>query len=153
MNFLTKKFLINDPKPHRKQKFPKEYKFRLSKLQIRDIMFQFKNLEYQRKLREQNYLIYCNGIKNKKINFFHNEQNLLNDNAYLNFPILVDNKKNFIDYMLDNKIDLNPQFYRSVNELSMFNSYTDKTRKIQDSVSKITTLPTYSQINKNYIQK
>ena len=36
---LITKLLINDPKPHRKDSFPKEYKFRLSQLQINDIIF------------------------------------------------------------------------------------------------------------------
>ena len=150
---LIKKLLINDPKPHKKESFPKKYQLRLSQLQIHDIIFQFNNLEYQRKLREQNYKTYAKDIRNKKIVFFHNEQNLLNENAYLNFPIIVKNKNKFINYMLDNEIDINPQFYRSVNELSFLNKYSETTSLIQGSVSNLVTLPTYSGINKNYILK
>ena len=150
---LITKLLINDPKPHRKDSFPKEYKFRLSQLQINDIIFQFTNLEYQRKSREQNYKTYSENIKNKKIIFFHNKQNLLNENAYLNFPIIVEDKNKFINYMLENEIDINPQFYRSVNELSFLSKYSNETRLIQDSVSNLVTLPTYPGINVNYILK
>lgn len=150
---IVKKFLINDPKPHRKQKFPTEYKFRLSKLQINEIIFQFKNLEYQRKLREKNYKTYTENIKNEKIIFFHNDQNLLNDNAYLNFPIIVENKEKFINYMLENKIDLSPQLYRSVNQLSFLKEFYESTKNIQYTVSKLVTLPTYAGISENYIKK
>ena len=150
---LIKKLLINDPKPHRKENFPKEYKYKLSQPQINDIIFQFKDLEYQRKLREQNYRAYSENIKNKKIVFFHNKKNLLNENAYLNFPIMVKDKNKFINYMLDNKIDISPQFYRSVNELPFLSKYSEATKLIQDSVSNLVTLPTYSGINKNYILK
>ena len=73
--------------------FPDEYKFRLSMSQINDVAYQLKEIEKQRKIREENYLLYSRNIKNKKINFFHVEKNLLNENAYLNFPILVDDKK------------------------------------------------------------
>lgn len=150
---LITKFLINDPKPHRKIKFPKEYEFRLSDVQINDIIYQFKNLLNERKLREQNYLIYSNNIRNEKINFFHNEQNLLNENAYLNFPIIVKDKKKFINYMMENKIDLSPQFYRSVSELPFLSEYSDSTNEIQDTVSRLITFPTYSGIDKDYILK
>ncbi len=150
---IINKFLINDPNPHRKEIFPKNYEFKLSQTQINDIIFQFKNLQNQRSLREENYKTYSENIRNKKIIFFHNELNLLNDNAYLNFPIIVEDKNNFINYMLDNKIDLNPQFYRSVNELSFLSEYSNGTKKIQESVSKLVTLPTYAGINKNYIYK
>ena len=152
VKFITK-LLINDPKPHRKDGFPKEYKFRLSQLQINDIIFQFNNLEYQRKSREQNYKTYSENIKNKKIIFFHNKQNLLNENACLNFPIIVQDKNKFLNYMLENEIDINPQFYRSVNELSFLSKYSHETRLIQDSVSNLVTLPTYSGINESYILK
>ena len=83
-----------------------------------DIIFQFKNLKHQRELRENNYTTYSKNIKNKKVNFFHNNQNLLNENAYLNFPIIVEDKNKFINYMMQNKIDISPHFYRSVNQLS-----------------------------------
>ena len=150
---LITRFLINDPKPHKKNKFPNEYQFRLSNTQINDIIFQFKNLENQRISREYNYLLYSKNIKNEKINFFHNQQNLINENAYLNFPIIVNDKKKFINYMLANNIDLNPQFYRSVDKLSFLSEYSFDTQQIQSSVSKLITLPTYSGINKNYIHK
>ena len=150
---LIKKLLTNDPKPHKKENFPSEYKFRLSQTQINDIIFQFKNLNYLRKLREINYRTYSEGIKNEKIIFFHNKQNLLNENAYLNFPIIVKDKNKFISYMLDNEIDISPQFYRSVNELSLLRKYSKTTKLIQDSVSNLVTLPTYSEINKYYIRK
>ena len=150
---LIKKLLTNDPKPHKKENFPSEYKFRLSQTQINDIIFQFKNLKYLRKLREINYRAYSEGIKNEKIIFFHNKQNLLNENAYLNFPIIVKDKNKFISYMLDNEIDISPQFYRSVNELSFLSKYSKTTKLIQDSVSNLVTLPTYSEINKYYIRK
>ena len=150
---LIKKLLTNDPKPHKKENFPSEYKFRLSQTQINDIIFQFKNLKYLRKLREINYRTYSEGIKNEKIIFFHNKQNLLNENAYLNFPIIVKDKNKFISYMLDNEIDISPQFYRSVNELSFLSKYSKTTKLIQDSVSNLVTLPTYSGINKYYIRK
>ena len=150
---LIKKLLTNDPKPHKKENFPSEYKFRLSQTQINDIIFQFKNLKYLRKLREINYRAYSEGIKNEKIIFFHNKQNLLNENAYLNFPIIVKDKNKFISYMLDNEIDISPQFYRSVNELSFLSKYSKTTKLIQDSVSNLVTLPAYSGINKNYIRK
>ena len=150
---LIKKLLINDPKPHQKEVFPKEYKFRLSQLQINDIIFQFKNLKPQRETRERNYRNYSENIKNKKIIFFHNKQDLLNKNAYLNFPIIVENKNKFIKYMMDNNIDISPQFYRSVNQLSFLNKYKKGTKLIHNSVSNLVTLPTYSGINKNYILK
>ena len=150
---LIKKLLTNDPKPHKKENFPSEYKFRLSQTQINDIIFQFKNLKYLRKLREINYRTYSEGIKNEKIIFFHNKQNLLNENAYLNFPIIVKDKNKFISYMLDSEIDISPQFYRSVNELSFLSKYSKTTKLIQDSVSNLVTLPTYSEINKYYIRK
>ena len=150
---LIKKLLTNDPKPHKKKNFPSEYKFRLSQTQINDIIFQFKTLKYQRKLREINYKAYSEGIKNEKIIFFHNKKNLLSENAYLNFPIIVKDKNKFISYMLNNEIDISPQFYRSVNELSFLSKYSKKTKLIQDSVSNLVTLPAYSGINKNYIRK
>ncbi len=152
IKFITK-FLINDPKPHKKIKFPEEYKYKLSDVHINDILFQLENIENLRKEREVNYFNYSNYIKNKKIIFFHDEKNLSNENAYLNFPIIVDDKKKFINYMLDNKVDLSPQFYRSVDELSFLNQYSTDTKKIKYSVSKLITLPTYPGINKNYINK
>ena len=147
------KLLINDPKPHRKNSFPQEYKFRISQNQINEIIFQFKNLENQRKLRELNYKTYSDNIRNKKIIFFHNKKDLLNKNAYLNFPIIIENKNKFLNYMLDNNIDLSPQFYRSVNQLPFLSEYSKQTKHIQDSVSKLITLPTYADINKSYINK
>ena len=71
----------------------------------------------------------------------------------MNFPILVKDKKKFINYMLDNGIDLSPQFYRSVNKLSIFCEYPDATQELQNSVSKLVTLPTYSGISDKYILK
>ena len=150
---IITKILINDPKPHRKERFPQEYKFRLSQNQINEIIFQFKNLENQRKLREINYKIYSSNINNEKIIFFHKKEDLYNENAYLNFPILVEDKNKFINYMLDNGIDLSPQFYRSVNELSFFSNYSEPTINIQKIVSKLITLPTYSGISQNYIER
>ena len=147
------KLLINDPKPHRKHSFPKEYKFRISQNQINEIIFQFKNLENQRKLRELHYKTYSDNIRNKKIIFFHNKKDLLNKNAFLNFPIIIENKNKFLKYMLDNNIDLSPQFYRSVNQLPFLSEYSKQTKYIQDSVSKLVTLPTYAEINKSYINK
>ena len=55
--------------------------------------------------------------------------------------------------MLDNGIDLSPQFYRSVNELSFFSNYSEPTINIQKIVSKLITLPTYSGISQNYIER
>jgi dTDP-4-amino-4,6-dideoxygalactose transaminase len=147
------KYLINDPKPHKKSFFPKEYKFRLSELQINDIIYQLENLEFQRKLREKNYFNFSKNIKNKEVIFFHNEKDLFNKNAYLNFPILVKDKKKFINYMLDNGIDLSPQFYRSVNKLPIFCEHPYATQELQNSVSKLVTLPTYSGISDKYILK
>ena len=147
------KLLINDPKPHRKNSFPQEYKFRISQNQINEIIFQFKNLENQRKLRELHYKTYSDNIRNKKIIFFHNKKDLLNKNAFLNFPIIIENKNKFLKYMLDNNIDLSPQFYRSVNQLPFLSEYSKQTKYIQDSVSKLVTLPTYAEINKSYINK
>ena len=54
---------------------------------------------------------------------------------------------------MDKNIDLNPQFYRSVNELSFLSKYSEPTKQIQETVSKLVTLPTYSGIDKNYINK
>ena len=150
---LITKLLINDPKPHRKERLPKHYKFRLSQNQINEIVIQFKNLENQRKLREINYKIYSDNIENERIIFFHKKEDLFNENAYLNFPILVEDKNKFINYMLDNGIDLSPQFYRSVNELSFLRNYSEPTTNIQNSVSKLITLPTYPGISKYYINK
>ena len=150
---LITKLLINDPKPHRKERLPNEYKFRLSQNQINEIVIQFKNLENQRKLREINYKIYSDNIENERIIFFHKKEDLFNENAYLNFPILVEDKNKFINYMLDNGIDLSPQFYRSVNELSFLRNYSEPTTNIQNSVSKLITLPTYSGISQNYIER
>lgn len=150
---FVKKLLINDPKPHIKVIFPKEYKFRLAQSQIGDIIYQFKNLNYQRELRESNYRDYSKNIKNKKVIFFHNNQDLQNKNAYLNFPIIVDDKNKFINYMMQNKIDLSPQFYRSVNQLPFFSKYSGGTRQIENSIVNLVTLPTYSGIDKKYILK
>ncbi len=150
---LITQLLINDPKPHRKNSFPQEYKFRISQNQINEIIFQFKNLENQRKSRELNYKTYSDNIKNKKIIFFHNKKDFLNKNAYLNFPIITEDKNKFLTYMLDNNIDLSPQFYRSVNQLTFLSKYSNQTKHIQDSVSKLITLPTYADINKDYINK
>ena len=63
IKFITK-FFINDPKPHLKKKFPENYKFKLSRIQIDDVIFQLKNLEKNRKLREQNYMTFSKNIKN-----------------------------------------------------------------------------------------
>ena len=150
---FVKKLLINDPKPHMKVIFPNEYKFRLAQSQIGDIIYQFKNLNYQRELRENNYRDYSKNIKNKKVIFFHNNQDLQNKNAYLNFPIIVDDKNKFINYMMQNKIDLSPQFYRSVNQLPFFSKYSGGTRQIENSIVNLVTLPTYSGIDKKYILK
>ena len=152
IQFITK-LLINDPKPHKKKKFPEEYKFKISQNQLNDIVFQFKNLEKQRKLREFNYKTYSHKIKNKKIIFFHIKKDLFNENAYLNFPVLVENKNKFLNYMLNNNIDISPQFYRSVNEISIFSKYSKPTNHIQESVNRIVTLPTYFDADKNYINK
>lgn len=150
---FVKKLLINDPKPHIKVIFPKEYKFRLAQSQIGDIIYQFKNLNYQRELRENNYRDYSKNIKNKKVVFFHNDQDLQNKNAYLNFPIIVDDKNKFINYMMQNKIDLSPQFYRSVNQLPFLSKYSGGTKQIENSIVNLVTLPTYSGIDKKYILK
>ena len=148
---LITKLLINDPKPHRKERLPNEYKFRLSQNQINEIVIQFKNLENQRKLREINYKIYSDNIENERIIFFHKKEDLFNENAYLNFPILVEDKNKFINYMLDNGIDLSPQFYRSVNELS-FRNYSEPTTNIQNSVS-INYTSNIFRISQNYIER
>ena len=71
---LITKLLINDPKPHRKNIFPKEYKFRISQNQINEIIFQFKNLEDQRKLRELNYKNYSRLIKDPTPSFWPNNR-------------------------------------------------------------------------------
>ena len=91
--------------------------------------------------------------KKLEVVFFHNEIDLLCKNAYLNFPILVKNKTNFINYMLKNGIDLSPQFYRSVNQLSIFSDFSDFTKETNVSVKKLVTLPTYPGINQKYILK
>ena len=80
-------------------------------------------------------------------------ENLLNENAYLNFPIIVEDKNKFINYMMQNKIDINPQFYRSVNQLSFLSKYSGGTKQIENSISNLITLPTYSGIDKKYILK
>jgi dTDP-4-amino-4,6-dideoxygalactose transaminase len=148
---LVTKYLINDPKPHKKNDFPENYKYRLSELQKNDIVFQLDRIEYQRKIRKQNYFRYLENIKNKKIKFFHNENSLLNENAYLNFPIIIQTKEHFMNYMLSNGIDLSPQFYRSVNTLAFFKDYADKTNLIQETVTNLVFLPTYDKIENKYI--
>ena len=55
--------------------------------------------------------------------------------------------------MLENNIDLSPQFYRSVNQLPFLSEYSKQTLHIHDSVSKLITLPTYDDISKGYINK
>lgn len=148
---LVTKYLINDPKPHKKNDFPENYKYRLSELQKNDIVFQLDRIEYQRKIRKKNYFRYLENIKNKKIKFFHNENSLLNENAYLNFPIIIQTKEHFMNYMLSNGIDLSPQFYRSVNTLAFFKDYADKTNLIQETVTNLVFLPTYDKIENKYI--
>ena len=131
--------------------FPENYKYRLSELQKNDIVFQLDRIEYQRKIRKKNYFRYLENIKNKKIKFFHNENSLLNENAYLNFPIIIQTKEHFMNYMLSNGIDLSPQFYRSVNTLAFFKDYADKTNLIQETVTNLVFLPTYDKIENKYI--
>ena len=151
---FLKKFFVNDPNPHIKKIFPKDYQYKMADWQKNVINLKLANLNDEYLERKENFNLYSKNIKNKKLaklNRYNKKD--YNKHSYLNFPIIAESYDNFLKYLISNDVDCSPQFYRSCNDLKIFKNFSNKTKNIQNISKKIITLPTYPGIKKEYILK
>ncbi len=131
-------------------KFPKYYFSKISKLSLKLIYFQLsdkKQRRYNHNTRLKNNNLYLKLFKKKKIIGIKypkiTEKNYQN---FIDFPIMVKNKENFLNFMLNHKIELRSYYYQDCRRIF----YNEKSDKFEDN---IVCLPNHKKIDKKYIIK
>ena len=89
-------------------------------------------------------------IKSNKVKLF--KPNKLSTHSYINFPLLVNNKKEFRNYLFKNNYDSSKYFYRNCNELKIFKKYKQDCKNIEVFVKQLIFLPIHHRVSKNYLK-
>ena len=145
------KFTKNDPNPFSRKNLDDFEKHRLNKFQIYCLKKGFINIENYRRIREKNFNTLFKSIKSNKIKLL--TPNNFTKHSYINFPILVDNKKKFRDFLFKNNFDSSRYFYRNCNELKIFKKYKQNCINVKRFENNLVFLPIHHRISKLYLKK
>ena len=136
--------------------FPKFYFTKISNLSIKLINFQLMDTKkrsedfYERKKRNIYYFKKLKQIQNKNIKLINIKD--FNFQNFIDFPILVKNKKNLNNYLLKNGIELRYYHYRDCSTI-MRDKNSKKMNNSQIFEKEILCLPNHKRITFNYIDK
>ena len=145
------KFTKNDPNPFLRKKLYNFEKHKLNKYQIYNLKKEFVNIENYRKVREKNFNILFKSIKSKKVKLI--TPNSFSKHSFINFPILVDDKKRFRDFLFKNNYDSSRYFYRNCNELKIFRKYKKNCNNLKNFENNLVFLPIHHKVTKTYLKK
>lgn len=144
------KFTKNDPYPFLRKKLFDFEKKKLNQNQLLTIEKNFLDTQKLRNIREKNYKYLMKLIKSNKVKLF--KPNKLSTHSYINFPLLVNNKKEFRNYLFKNNYDSSKYFYRNCNELKIFKKYKQDCKNIEVFVKQLIFLPIHHRVSKNYLK-
>ena len=142
----------NDSNPFLRKNIPSNFLKILNFNQIQNIQKSFKILENNRKLRKKNYLLYRSYLSKYKIVLNYSDKIQANS-SFINFPILVDNKKELSKYLMISGFDISQYFYRDCSSIKIFKKYNKSIYHTKNHVKKLIVLPTHHQLTRNYIIK
>ena len=123
----------------------------MNKFQIYCLKKGFINIENYRRIREKNFNILFKSIKSNKIKLL--TPNNFTKHSYINFPILVDDKKKFRDFLFKNNFDSSRYFYRNCNELKIFQKYKQNCINVKKLENNLVFLPIHHKISELYLKK
>ena len=146
------KLTKNDPNPFLRKNIPSNFLRILNFNQIQNIQKSFRFLENNRKLRKRNYLLYRSYLSKYKIVLNYSDK-LQANSSFINFPILVNNKKELSKFLMINGFDISQYFYRDCSSINIFKKYNRSIYNTKNHVKKLIILPTHHQLTKNYIIK
>lgn len=149
INFIQKNSK-NDPNPIKISKFPNYNKRKLKSSQIKSIINQSEKIYAYAKKRNSNYDLYFKNINNKKIIKFSKTPN--NYNSCINFPIIVENREAFSEFLYKNNVDHSKYFYRDCSSLPIFKNFKKNCKNAKKLSNQLLFLPTHHEISKNQIQ-
>tara|TARA_Y100001958_G_C21220603_1_gene545945 strand:- start:862 stop:2097 length:1236 start_codon:yes stop_codon:yes gene_type:complete len=150
INFI-KKMSVNDPNPFYRKKLSNLMKKKLSIFQLKEIIRQIPNAKKNRIQRLKTAKIYFKNIKNNNV-IKPKKIDKIKD-CYLNYPIIVKDKK-FYDKLMKNNYDASKYFYRNCSNLKIFRKfYTKKLINLQNFVDRSIILPNYSGLSSKYVKR
>lgn len=134
-------------------RFPKYYFTKISTLSVKLIFLQLNDI-WQRRINfkkrlEKNKLYYYLLKKEKLENIVVPNITEETFQNFIDFPILVKNKKRFIKHMLNNNIEVRAHYYKDC--IKIFSK--QKNYKINFLEKNLVCLPNHLKINKLYIKK
>ena len=145
------KFTKNDPNPYLRKQLDNFEKHKLNKFQIYHIKKMFINIEKYRKIRSDNFLKLYNSIKSKNVKLINPSK--FSEHSFINFPILVNNKKKFRDFLFKNNFDSSKYFYRNCNNLKIFKKFKKNCKNLDNFEKQLIFLPIHHKITKEYLEK
>ena len=75
------------------------------------------------------------------------------EHSFINFPILVNNKKKFRDFLFKNNFDSSKYFYRNCNNLKIFKKFKKNCKNLDNFEKQLIFLPIHHKITKEYLEK
>ena len=139
----------NDPDPKKKFYLDDSYKKKMNNGQILEIYRNIKKIYFKRDERENNFLLYEEGIKNDYLKLINRKKKLDEKNSFINFPILIkkNKKKLFSEYLYKNNIDHIKYFYRSCDVIECFKDFGENCINSQYISKNIILLPIYNSLD------
>ena len=136
----------------KKKKLPQYYSSKISNLSIKMIYLQLmddSNFEKNHSAKRNNNFYYQKLLTKKKINglnlFKYNDRNFQN---YNDFPILVKNKANLVQFLFSKGIETKTIQYVDCHKIFK----TQKKEKLESYENKVLCLPNHKLISKKYIE-
>ena len=145
------KFTKNDPNPYLRKKLDNFEKHKLNKFQIYHIKKNLINIEKYRKIRSNNFIKLYNSIKSKNVKLITPYK--FTEHSFINFPILVNNKKKFRDFLFENNFDSSKYFYRNCNNLKIFKKYRKDCKNLDNFEKQLIFLPIHHKITKEHLEE
>ena len=145
------KFTKNDPNPYLRKKLDNFEKHKINKFQIHHIKKRFIDIEKYRKVRANNFATLYRSIKSNNVKLIAPSKST--DHSFINFPILVDDKKKFRDFLFKNNFDSSKYFYRNCNNLNIFKKYKSNCKNLDKFEKQLIFLPIHHEITKLHINK
>ena len=145
------KFTKNDPNPYLRKKLDAFEKHKLNEFQIHHIKKKFINIKKYRKIRENNFIRLFKSIKSKNVKLIAPSKST--EHSFINFPILVNDKKKFRNFLFQNNFDSSKYFYRNCNNLNIFKKYKSDCKNLNKFEKQLIFLPIHHKITKLHINK
>ena len=135
--------------------FPRYYFAMISKLSLKLIYLQLKDKQERLinfNLRKEKNIYYYNSLKklkNKNIKLIDIRN--FNYQNFIDFPLLVNNKQNLNDFLLDNGIEVRYIYYRDCERIFNNKKFSCKNSNLYEK--KLICLPNHRKIGFAYIDK